>query len=1228
MSIIDQCPSTAENSKSPEKRRASKADLAQRDRVLNTTGGVGGAKVWRSADEYADTREFRDFVEREFPSGASELLESSRRGFLQVMGASLALAGAATMPGCRQPDHKILPYSKEVPEEIVPGKPLFYATSTTIPGGGAEGLLIETHEGRPTKVEGNPLHSVNRGKSSIWAQSSVLDLYDPDRPGDPVFNNPVRGKVSASWDDFRQWANDTFAKFDSTQGAGLAIVAQKKSSPSREFIRGEMLTRWPKMTWVSYDAVDSDAERAGVIAAFGEQVRQVLSLDKAKVVLSLDRDFLNGSTSGEPHALVNARNFAATRRVTGKDDPMSRFYMVESAFSITGAQADHRMRLAPSQIPAFAVMLAKELLNGVTGNAAGLLEAVRAVTVPAGNAIDAKFVSVCAEDLRQAKSGAVVLAGPTQPAAVHALCHAINAALGNVGTVVKFIPASREESADSSAQLKDLAQNLAANQIDTLVCLNCNPVYNAPPDLFGTGGFAAAYAKVKNTVSYNLGLTETGDASTWALNATHDLESWGDTQGADDGIAPIQPMIAPLFDGSLSDLELLTLIISDNRADAKPDGYQIVRTAWKALLGEKDFDKNWRRSLQDGVVPGTARDGDKAEVNFASVAKQMPGLSAFIAGAKVPTKDALDVVFRVGHLGDGRFSNNAWLQELPDTGTRNVWDNPAVVSPQTAKAMGIEPESDTAKFPEGVVVTLAVNGRSIEIPVWILPGIADNTVLLTVGYGRRVAGRVGDGVGFDVFPLRNAGQRMAQGATLAKTSRGFPVSSTQNHWWLEGRTALVRAVDRPAFQKFADETVEAEHEIYGRHKETLNFAERLGELAHTPPNVSAYENPYNLGKVGPDKANLDAAGKPPAYSTGQQWGMTIDLSTCTGCNACTIACQAENNIPVVGKKEVAKGREMTWIRVDRYFTGDDLDNPGDMLHQPVACVHCENAPCEVVCPVNATIHGPEGINYMTYNRCIGTRYCANNCPYKVRRFNFFDYGVTKFNGDYYGRDIVEKVSPERGGVTGSNVHNKLNVNLIPPRLRQKLDEISRMQKNPNVTVRSRGVMEKCSYCIQRINAARIECKVNDLRDSQGNPVIPDAFLQTACQQACPSESIVFGDILNLTSAVSKLRNGTRSYALLGFLNTRPRTSYLVRVRNPNPALVDEARKHAWENPFHHGAEHEGAEHGGAEHGKAETPHALVTPRARRDGESSLSLRVLSSPVGAPISGGIGHGAHA
>lgn len=1206
----DQCPTTTHG----EKQQPAKAELAAVGRV---PGRVNGLSVWRSLEEIADSPDFREHLEKEFPHGALEMHRAvenggeSRRHFLKIMGASMALAGVAAIPGCRQPDHKILPYSREVPEDVIPGKPIFFATSMPRPDGGAEGLLVETHEGRPTKIEGNPLHPISNGKCSTWALASIMSLYDPDRLKFPVYNNPARGKVEATWDDFRAWATAHFAAHPAGGGEGLAFVVGKASSPSLEAAKAAILARWPKARWVWYSPMEQSAAVEGARIAFGAPMREVLNLTKenTRVILSLDRDFLYH----EEGEVSNARGFSRTREVYTTSDSMSRLYVVESGFTTTGSQADHRLRMAPSRVAAFAVEIAKFMLPMLgKGAAEQVAAALAAVGVPAGADIGAgskgrAFLEACAKDLVDAanRGKAVVLAGHNQPAAIHALTYALNAALGSLGAAQVFTPLTADEAASSIDGLAGLVAAAADGGVKTLVVVNANPLYDAPGDL----DLAGAWSRIGATITLSVGQSETADASLWSLNGAHYLESWGDSRAIDGTISPVQPMIAPLYDAPgkhavLSELEFLTLLAGGDMT-ARVDGYEVVRANWRRLVGEAGFENTWRRALHNGVLDAVRPVKATPQINASSVVRSFEGLR--IEGE--PTAQNMDVLFVLGHPHDGRYGNIAWLHELPEVGTRTVWDNPALLSPATAEALGVLPvgysKRDPSgiytkiKYPEGRLADITIEGRTVRMPCWILPGMADNTVILTVGYGRDMCGKVGDGVGVNVYGLRGSaaarrGGRAARGASLVAAGGTYMIASTQNHWTMEGR-ALVRAVDFQAWQKHGDSVQHVVDKFYGTES-TLNFAEQFGEKSHHPPILSIYKNPYNASDGAPTPGSQ--------YATGQQWAMTIDQTLCNGCGTCTIACQSENNIPVVGKKEVAKGREMTWIRVDRYFAGE-FDEPEHMLHQPVACVHCENAPCEVVCPVNATVHGPEGLNYMTYNRCIGTRYCANNCPYKVRRYNFFEYGKLAFNGDYIGKETLEKIVPERGGVNGSNRHNKININLIPPRLREKLNEIEQMQKNPDVTVRMRGVMEKCSYCVQRINQARIETRL------QGLAGIPDGFFQAACQQACPSDAIVFGDMNDKSSRVHQTRANARSYALLGFLNTRPRTSHMLRVMNPNPALCSEARKASWDHPFHHGDDH-GDGHGSHANGA----HTTRFDQRKRDEDRgyALSLNVLGGDM--------------
>ncbi|MCA9303269.1 MAG: TAT-variant-translocated molybdopterin oxidoreductase [Phycisphaerales bacterium] len=1193
MSTLDQCPSTKGKAEIPTDAPA--------------PGTVSGRSYWRSLEEYSGSPEFKEFVEREFPVDASLMSDSSRRNFLKVMGASAALAGAATMPGCRRPDRKIMPYSKEVPEQVIPGRPLFFASAIELPGGGAEGLLIETHTGRPTKVEGNPNHPINRGKSSAFAQASVLGLYDPDRLKYPVYNNPTRGRLDATWDDFKSWQGEHFAKFDATQGQGLVFVIEKKTSPTRDRMRDLIKKRWPRAQWTAWSPAESFGMVNGTKLATGGKAQWVsYNFAGAKTVVSIGGDFM----SEGPNALRHARDFAATRRVTHAGDEMSRLYVAESKPSEAGSMADHRFRVAPSQMHKLIVSLAHAVFSELHLSTGGL----NAVDVPGVSAHD---IEAMAKDLVAHKGHAVVVPGQSLFGADYALCLAINDALGAMGSMVEMHAMDEDIAVYSHAAMSDLVYKLQHGQVDTLVCVGVNPVYDGPVDgLSNSGSFADAFSKAKTTITLDVGATETAAASTWSLNGTHNMEAWGDVRATDGTLSIVQPMIAPLFEPAMSEIEFLSLLAGDPK-----DGYTLVQETNSSVTG-----KAWNRALHDGVVAGSAGKAASPGIRTAGILEA----AARVEMKSAPTENGLDVMFYTTRYNDGRGANNGWLQELPEFGSSVVWDNPLLMSPGTAKTLGVLPEHTgidefnpytKQQMPQARLVTITVDGHEMTAAAWILPGMADNTVAVKLGYGREVVGKVGFDVGHNTYKIKPLGEMTARAAKIKRAGGTYTIASTQNHWSLsvqseasreDSRHSIVRAMDKKYWDMYGDEVVEVHDEVYGVTSSKLNAAERLGELSHTPPNISIYKNPQN-------ESHRDAASGSD-FAKNPQWGMTIDMSSCSGCGVCTVACQSENNIPVVGKSEVAKGREMQWIRVDRYFVGEHIDNPDEIYAQPIACVHCENAPCETVCPVNATTHGSEGTNDMAYNRCIGTRYCANNCPYKVRRFNFFDYGPAKFNGGlnatYVSKGLEEKFEETIGQ------DRTFNQNFIPPRLRKKLDEISKMQFNPDVTVRSRGVMEKCTYCIQRVNHARQDVKINGIwKDKDQVGPIPDGYFQVACQQACPTDSIVFGDILDPASKVSGLREGGRGYKLLGYLNTRPRTSHLMRVRNPNPAI----REYDLHDPFSHGGGH-GDEHGGGhddghgaenghtdEHGASEQHSSAYIDRMKKivDDGYSLSLRVMS-----------------
>ena len=1009
-----------------------------------------GREYWRSLESLAETPEFKEFLHREFPQNASEWLDPvGRRNFLKLMGASLALAGVSACT--RQPPEELVPYVRQ-PEELVPGKPLFYATAMPMSGAGM-GLLVESHEGRPTKIEGNPDHPSSRGATDVFAQAAILGLYDPDRSQTLTNLGDVR-----PFGIFAGAAQSMLASQQPSQGVGFRILTETVASPTLAAQLRGLLAQYPRAKWVQWEPVGRHNAREGSRLAFGEYADAQYAIEKATVILSLDADFLCTGAAGLKHA----RAFASRRRVDGDRAQANRLYAVESTPTNTGSRADHRLPLRPSEVEGFARALAAQL--GVGGAAAP--------PVPAVPDAASRWMTLLVKDLQAHRGQSVVIAGDGQSPIVHALAHAMNDALGNVGATVVYTQTAEAQPMNQLAGLQELVGEMWAGTVELLLILGGNPVYTAPADL----NFAAAMQRVPVRAHLSLYEDETSALCQWHIPEAHFLEAWSDVRADEGTVTIIQPLIAPLYGGK-SAHEVIAAI-----GDRERSGYDLVREHWSRDTGLSmqpppapaapaapttpsqaapaeapapppiaaapvpllsPFDREWRRWLHDGLMPNTA---------FAprTLAVQA-NLAAPAAGG--PAQTGLEIVFRPDpSVYDGRFANNAWLQELPKSLTKLTWDNAALVSPATAARLSLI---------SGDVVELRQGGRMVRMPVWLAPGQAPDTLTLHLGYGRTRAGRAGNGTGFNVNPLRTtAALDILTGVELVKTGETYELASTQDHWSLEGRN-LVRVATAAQFA------------------EDPQFAQKMELQPIT-----------GLTMYGEFK------------NEGYAWGMTIDQNVCTGCNACVVACQAENNVPVVGKSQVLNGREMHWLRIDRYYTGD-LENP-DTYHQPMPCQQCEAAPCEVVCPVSATVHNDEGLNDMVYNRCVGTRYCSNNCPYKVRRFNFLLYQ------DWNTPSLW-------------------------------------LQRNPDVTVRSRGVMEKCTYCVQRINHARVAAKLDDRE-------IRDGEVVTACQSACPTEAIVFGNINDPNSRVARLKASSLNYALLAELNSRPRTTYMAIVRNPNTEL--------------------------------------------------------------------------
>jgi molybdopterin-containing oxidoreductase family iron-sulfur binding subunit len=1045
--------------------------------TTSAQSALTGRRYWRSLDELADTPEFKDWLHREFPQGASEFEDGvSRRHFVKIMSASFALAGLGVMgAGCRRPEEKLEPFGQQ-PEGYVYGEPEYYATAMPTRTG-AVPLVAKSYEGRPIKLEGNAKFPGSNGGTDRYAQASILNLYDPDR----AKRFTKEGKT-VSRDEALGFLDELSKKFAANQGEGLAFLAESSTSPSRARLQKLIKDKFPKAQWFTYDAIDSGIHQRAATQAFSQPVRPIFHFDKAKVILSLDCDFLGGEDDAHNHI----QHFVKGRKPEA-DGGMSRLYAVESLFTLTGAGADHRLRVAASLVIQIATSLAGDVSQlSVAGK---LDEAYK----PTG--IDPKWISECAKDLIANGGRSLVVAGQRQPLAVHLLAHTLNVALGNIGNTVTLLPVSENTGAD--------LKNLGSSATDTLVILGGNPVYNlnwSPKE------------KPKTIVRLGFYEDETAEKSDWNFPATHYLESWGDATTSDGTLVPVQPLIQSLY-GGLTELEFLARIAGESQTNP----YDIVRTTFAGS------EEGWKKFLFNGFLENSGAQPIAGKYVNKPLEEALSDEKLLAS----PSASNFEVIFyRDAKMDDGRYANNGWMQELPDPLTKLTWDNAVLVSRKTARELGVQ---------NGDVVEITLNGRSVKGPIWTQPGMADFSLGLALGYGRERAGRVGTGVGFNAYKIFT-GKYIETDATLRKTGETYQLAITQHHWSMEGRPA-VREANLQEFSRNPDFA----NEMHGTE----------------PPIVQPlYPNP------------LDEAKKTALH----QWGMALDLTACVGCGTCVIACQSENNIPIVGKDQVQRGREMHWMRIDRYYTANPkLEKPSDAfqkddeqqfaewiddvqaVNQPMLCQHCEAAPCENVCPVNATVHDQEGLNVMAYNRCIGTRYCANNCPYKVRRFNYLDYNkrpLADLKGPFYPTPLTHKTDGK---------WDLLSWWKNPDSGMREEDEwdLLKMAKNPDVTVRMRGVMEKCTYCTQRIEQAKIAQKVkagasDNVRLTEAAGTVP----KTACQQACPAGAIVFGDISDPDSSVSRLKAQQRNYSVLGDLLTKPRTTYLARVRNPNPAMPD------------------------------------------------------------------------
>jgi molybdopterin-containing oxidoreductase family iron-sulfur binding subunit len=1078
---------------------------------------------WRSIEQAQGDVQLKADQDAEFPAGVTASDGWNRRQALKLGAAAMALGGVACdslkevhLP-LRRPVEEILPYVR-MPENVIPGQRLMYATAMQR-SEGAIGLVVESHEGRPTKIEGNPNHPSSLGSTDIWAQAEVLKLYDPERA-----RTPLQSGAASTWEKWDALAKENFARFAENQGKGLAFIVGEDMGPTFERLLKTALTKFPLAKMTRWDPLTPDASLNGAELAFGPGARVHFHLDKAQVVYSVDSDFM---TLGSDHVRL-AREWAKRRSPLHEKDAagMTRLYASEAVYSTTGSNADHRLRVSSAQQLDLLKALARELH---TKNGIDLGELAQPQAAGLGAAAE-KFVAALARDLAKNKGAAVIISGERQPPAVHALAHAINAALGGQGSTFTV---SQEAGAQARPSMYEsmgaLVTALNAGEVDTLIIFDQNPLYATP----GALKFAEAFAKAKTSVHIGVLPEETGLKASWHLPQTHFLESWGDARAFDGTVSLVQPLVVPLFNGR-APTSLLAQISGEVETNAKT----LLELTWRgaaavapaavapaaqgadagtqlaaaqAPKADPRFPlsetRAWRHALHDGVVPSTAWPEAKAQVNRAGIAQAVGA----VKGGPAPTKDSLELAAMTGHVLDGRLTNVSWIMELPDTMSKLCWDNAVLISPQAARELGIESGQKKNRYVADVV-DLTVDGRKITVPAFVLPGLNPYTVMINKGYGRGV-GEVAKGVGVDVYPLL-ASSPVLNGVKLTRTTASAELCSTQDHFSVPG-------------DPFHEVTfAEASGMKPGSKERKLGLGERqLYRAASVAEWEKNGEKPFREGDASEDLVQLKTPRNRPqkmlqphdeVVYEGQQWGMVVDLGKCIGCNTCTVACIAENNIPTVGREQVMLGRELHWIRIDRYFTGD-IDQPA-AVHQPVTCMHCENAPCEPVCPVSATVHDDEGINSMAYNRCIGTRYCNNNCPYKVRRFNYLDFTNT--------------------GNVWRNSHEAERWQTL------------KLQRNPDVTVRYRGVMEKCTYCTQRVEQAKYAAK----RAGQDWKALPDGAVTPACAQACPTQAITFGNINDEKSRVHELKLSERNYEMLQELNVRPRTTYLARVRNENEEL--------------------------------------------------------------------------